>query len=154
MPQSSEELEVHVSPMHIRLDLGIIVQDGGLLSFFEDLFTLQTLYSDKNLVSSEMTVDERLPIRENIQQRARPAEQGFFEDPDIHPTDDISPEYLVSNSVSHFSAFCIFYKVPIEKPPLGRREHQQLLNVQWFEYQCDALPHQTTALVRVPLLSL
>ena len=89
--------------MHIRLDLGIIVQDGGLLSFFEDLLTLQTQYID--LVSSEMTVDQHLPGRENSQQRAKPAEQGFFEDPDIYPTDDISPEYLVTNPVSHLGNF-------------------------------------------------
>jgi hypothetical protein len=150
--QSSEELEVHISPMHIRLDLGIIVQDGGLLSFFEDILTLQSQYSDQSLVSSEMTA-EHLPRRENSQQRAKPVEQGFFEDPDIHPADDISPEYHVSNPVSHLSTF---YKVPAEtKPPLGRREHQQrLLSARCFEYQCDALPHQITTLVRVPLLSL
>lgn len=89
--------------MHIRLDLGIIVQDGGLLSFFEDLLTLQTQYSDQNLVSSETTVDQLLPRQGNNQERAKPAEQGFFEDPDIHPTDDISPEYPVSNPVSHLT---------------------------------------------------
>ena len=104
VPQSSEELEVHISPMHIRLDLGIIVQDGGLLSFFEDFLTLQTQYSDQNLVSSE-TTDQHSPRRGNSQQRAKPAEQGFFEDLDIHPTVDISPEYLVSNPVSHLSTF-------------------------------------------------
>jgi hypothetical protein len=103
MPQSSEELEVHISPMHIRLDLGIIVQDGGLLSFFEDLLTLQTQYSDQNLVSSETTVDQHLPRRGSSQQRAKPAEQNFFEDPDIHPTVDISPEYLVYSPVSHLT---------------------------------------------------
>jgi hypothetical protein len=148
--QSSEELEVHISPMHIRLDLSIIVQDGGLLSFFEDLLTLQTQYNDQNLVSSETTVD--LPRRENNHQRAKPAEQGFFEDPDIHPTDDISPEYLVSSPVSHLSTLKGSTEI---KAPLGRREHrQQLLSVRWFEYQCDALPHQTTILVLVLLLSL
>jgi hypothetical protein len=98
VPQSSEELEVHISPMHIRLDLGLIVQDDGLLSFFEDLLTLQTQYSDQNLVSSETTVDQHFPRRG----RAKPTEQGFFEDPDIHPTIDISP---VSNPVSHLTTF-------------------------------------------------
>ena len=152
-PQSSKELEVHISPMHIRLDLGIIVQEGGLLSFFEDLLTLQTQYSDQNLASSEATVDQHLPRRGNSQQRVKPAGQGFFEDPDIHPPVDISPEYLVSNPVSHITTF---FKVATEtKLSLGRREHQQrLLSVRWFEYQYDALPHQTTTLVRVPLLSL
>jgi hypothetical protein len=105
VPQSSEELEVHISPIHIRLDLGVIVQDGGLLSFFEDLLTLQTQYSDQNLVSYETSVDQHLPRRGSSQQRAKPAEQGFFEDPDIHPTVDISPEYLVSNPVSHLTTF-------------------------------------------------
>ena len=151
--QSNEELEVHISPIHVRLDLGIIVQDGGLLSFFEDLLTLQTQYSNQNLVSSETTVDQHLPRRGNSQQRVKPAEQGFFEDLDIHPTVDISPEYLVSNPVSHLITF---FQVPTEtKTPLGRRGYQQqLLNVRWFEYQCDALPHQTRTFVRVPLLSL
>lgn len=120
VPQNSEELEVHISPMHIRLDLGIIVQDGGLLSFFEDLLTLQTQYSDQNLVSSGTNVDQHLPRQGNSQQRAKPAEQGFFEDPDIHPT-DISSEYLASNLVSHLTTFL---RYPTEtKPPLGRREH-------------------------------
>ena len=82
--------------MHIRLDLAIIVQDGGLLSFFEDLLTLQTQYSDQNLVSSETTVDQQLPRQGNSQQKAKPAGEGFFEDPDIHPTVDISTEYPVS----------------------------------------------------------
>lgn len=94
--------------MHIRLDLGIIVQDGGLLSFFEDLLTLQTQYCDQSLVSSEITFDQHLPGREIRQQGAKPAEQGFFEDPDIYPTDDTSPEYLVSNPVSHLSTFLLY----------------------------------------------
>ena len=101
----SQSSEVHISPMHIRLDFGIIVQDGGLLSFFEDLLTLQTQYNDQNLISSETTVDQHLPRRGNRQQRVKPTEQGFFEDPDIHPTVDISPEYLVSNPVSHLTTF-------------------------------------------------
>ena len=105
MPQSNEELEVHISPMHIRLDFGIIVQDGGLLSFFEDLLTLQTPYSEQDLVSSETIVDQHLPRRGNMQQRAKPTEQGFLEDPDFHPTVDNSPEYLVSNRVSHPTTF-------------------------------------------------
>ena len=116
VPQSSEELEVHISPMHIRLDLGIIVQDSGLLSFFEDLLTLQTQYSDQNLVSSETTVDQHLPRRGNRQQRAKPTEQGIFEDPDTHPTVDISPEYLVSNPVSRLTTF--FFKYPLKQTHL------------------------------------
>ena len=104
MPQSSENLEVHISPIHIRLDLGILEQDGGLLSFFEDLLTLQTQYNDQNLVSSEMTVDQHLPRRESSHLRAKPVEQSFFEDPDIHPTDGM-PECPVSNPVSHLSSF-------------------------------------------------
>lgn len=129
MPQSNEELEVHISPMHIRLDLGVIVQDGGLLSFFDDLLTLQTQYSDQNLVSFETTVDQHLPRRGSSQQREKRAEQDFFEDPDIHPTVDISPEYLVSKPVS---LLLLFFKVPTEaKPLLGRREPQlRLLSVR------------------------
>jgi len=94
MPQCSEKLDVHLSPMHIRLDLGIIVQDGGLLSYFEDFLTLQTQYIDQDSVSSETTVDQYLPSRGKNQQREPPTGQ---EDSDIHPTVGISPEDLASN---------------------------------------------------------
>ena len=97
MHEGSEGLEAHISPMHIRLDLGIIVQDGGLLSFFGDLLALRTQYSDQDSVSSETTVD----LWGNNQQRAKPTEQDFFEDPD--PTVNIYPEDLVSGPVSRLT---------------------------------------------------
>ena len=112
VPKSNAELEVHISPMHIRLDLGIIMQDGGLLSFFEDLRTLQTEYSDQDLVSSETTFDQHLPRPGNKLQRAKPSEQVFFEDPDIHPTVDILPEDLTSNPVS---PPYYFFKAPLKE---------------------------------------
>jgi autophagy-related protein 2 len=87
--------------MHIRLDLGIIMQDGGLLSFFEDLVTLQTQYIYQDLISSETTFDQHSPRSGNKQQREKPSEQVFFEDPDIHPAADILPEDITSNPVSH-----------------------------------------------------
>lgn len=90
--------------MHIRLDLGIIMQDGGLLSFFEDLLALQTQNSYQDLMSSETTFDQHSPRSGKNQQREKPSEQVFFEDPDIHPAADISPEDITSNPVSHLIA--------------------------------------------------
>ncbi|KAF8798079.1 hypothetical protein BYT27DRAFT_7203788 [Phlegmacium glaucopus] len=94
VPQGSEELDVHISPMHIRLDLEIIIQDGGLLSFFEDLVTLRTQHSDQDSVSSETTIDQYLSSQGNRQQRAKPTGQ---DDSDVHPIIGISPEDLASN---------------------------------------------------------
>ena len=75
------------------------MQDGGLLTFFEDLFSLRTrtLYNDQDSISSETTIDQ-LPRRAKT-------EQVHFEDPDIHPTVNISPEDLTSNPVSHLIVF-------------------------------------------------
>lgn len=103
VPQVSEELEAHISPIHIRLDTGVIVQEGGLLSFFEDLLNLQTQYSDQDLVSSGTTVDRYLPRQKDRQENSKPTEQVFFEDPDIQPAVDISPEDPVSHLLSFLS---------------------------------------------------
>ena len=107
MSQSSEELQVHISAIHIRLDLGIIMQDSGLLPFFEDLLTLQTRYNDQDLVSSQTTLDQHL--QGNTQHREKPLEQVFLEDPDIHPAVEISPEDPSSNPVSHLIAFSRYH---------------------------------------------
>ena len=126
VPQSREELEVHISPMHIRLDLGVIMQDGGLLSFFEDILILQTQYSDTDLVSSETTVDQGLSRRENRQQGAKSSGQVFFEDPDIHPTVDISPD-LAYNPVSYPVAFL---RYPLKRNITSRKKRTSTMIVK------------------------
>lgn len=102
VPKDNEELEIHISPMHVRLDFGIIMQDDGLLSFFEDLLTLQTQHAGQDLVSSETTIDQYLPSQRNKQQRTKPTEHVFYEDPD---TADISQKDLEPNPVSYLRIF-------------------------------------------------
>jgi len=75
--QISESMETNVAPLNIRADIQYLLEQGGPLSFFEDLLPLETPISDRDSFSSEDTVDMYSSTRNVLATKGAPMNPQF-----------------------------------------------------------------------------
>jgi len=58
-----DEMDIQIAPLHVRLDLATLVHPGGILSFFDEILSLETNTDDDRSDISDDTVDDSPPVQ-------------------------------------------------------------------------------------------